>query len=74
MCIGCGVAFFFAFICIYLHLFAFFLHRIFCNLNLHPPPPPHALGAFWGRFADILWSWRALEVPSARGSLAAFVQ
>ena len=28
-----GLLFFFAFICI-------FLHRIFCNLNLHPPPPP----------------------------------
>ena len=31
------------------------------------------LGAFGGRFADILWSQRALEGPSAWGSLAACV-
>ena len=32
------------------------------------------LGAFWGRFADILWSYKALEGPSARRSLVACVQ
>ena len=31
-------------------------------------------GAFWGRFADILWSQRALEGPLARGSVVAYVE
>ena len=27
-----------------MHLFAFFLHRIVCSLNLHRPPPPGVSG------------------------------